>query len=205
MNARALIALPLAALITVGLFLTMSYLIATGEKALQDTGKSVSIDFVRVPRDETPQLKERELPDKQQAVEPPPPPPPSAANTAIDPNAMNIGVNMPKLDANIRMQGGMNLGAAPSDGDILPLVTVQPQYPDRALSRGIEGWVLVELTVTPEGTVVEPRVLSADPAGYFENATLRAVSRFRYKPKVVNGTPVPQTGVQYKMTFKIAK
>lgn len=205
MNARALLALPLAALITVGLFLTMSYLIATGEKALQDSGKAVSIDFVRVPRDETPQLKERELPDKQQAVEPPPPPPPSAANTAIDPNAMNIGVAMPKLDANIRMQGGMNLGAAPSDGDILPLVAVAPQYPDRAASRGIEGWVLVELTVTPEGTVTDPRVLSADPAGYFENAALRAVTRFRYKPKVVNGTPVPQPGVQYKFTFKLDK
>ena len=48
-------------------------------------------------------------------------------------------------------------GLAPSDGEYLPIVKVQPVYPRRALSRGIEGYVIVEFTVTKVPELVQRR------------------------------------------------
>lgn len=97
---------------------------------------------------------------------------------------------------------GPQLGG-PSDGDYLPLVRIQPQYPRRAAERGIEGYVVVELTVTPQGTTQDVQVIEADPQGYFERAATRAAEKFKYKPKVVNGQPVSVQGVQYVFTFRL--
>jgi protein TonB len=55
-------------------------------------------------------------------------------------------------------------------------------YPPRARSRGIEGWVDVAFTVDATGRVTGARVLSAQPAGTFDDAALAAVRRWRYAP-----------------------
>jgi protein TonB len=60
-------------------------------------------------------------------------------------------------------------------------------YPPRARSRGIEGWVDVAFTVDATGRVTGARVLSAQPAGTFDEAALVAVRRWRYAPP-----PAPQ-------------
>lgn len=60
-------------------------------------------------------------------------------------------------------------------------------YPARARARGIEGWVDVAFTVDPTGRVTDARVLSAQPAGTFDEAALDAVGRWRYAP-----VPAPQ-------------
>ena len=63
-----------------------------------------------------------------------------------------------------------------------PITRENPVYPMSALSRGVEGWVLLEFTVDPRGQVVAPRILEANPPGVFERAALRALSRWRYEP-----------------------
>ncbi|MXY55396.1 MAG: energy transducer TonB, partial [Gammaproteobacteria bacterium] len=85
----------------------------------------------------------------------------------------------------------------------LPIVRVQPTYPRRALTRGIEGWVLVEFVVTETGTVRDPVVLVADPPGFFERAALRAVVKFKYKPKVAGGKAVAVSGVRSRIVFEM--
>ena len=85
----------------------------------------------------------------------------------------------------------------------LPLVRVQPQYPRKAVNEKIEGEVIVEITIKADGTVDRDSIsiVEATPKGYFEDAAIRAVSMFKYKPKIVNGKPVPVTGVRYKFTW----
>ena len=90
-----------------------------------------------------------------------------------------------------------------TDGEYLPIVKVQPMYPRRAAERGIEGYVLLEFTVTTLGTVENPVIIEEDPPGYFGRAALTAARKFKYKPKVVNGEPVPVSGVRNLIIFKL--
>lgn len=91
----------------------------------------------------------------------------------------------------------------PAEGEYLPIVTVAPQYPNRAQQRGIEGWCLVAFTVNENGGVEDTRVVDAEPQGIFDSASLRAVSRFRFNPRIENGTAVKTHDVQYVFTFEL--
>ena len=92
------------------------------------------------------------------------------------------------------------------DGDYLPLVRVQPQYPRRAQQRGIEGSITVSLTVNADGTVSADtiQVIDEDPKGYFVKAAKKAAAKFKYKPKMVNGVGQKVEGVIYKFSFNLA-
>jgi hypothetical protein len=106
-----------------------------------------------------------------------------------------------------------------TDREYLPISKVQPIYPRRALSRGMAGWVIVEFTVTEQGTVRDPFVVSNcgyipnirspgecvdSPNAAFDNAALKAVMKFKFKPKVIDGQPAESTGVQNRVDFELA-
>jgi len=67
-----------------------------------------------------------------------------------------------------------------------------PEYPTRALERGLEGWVDIEFTVARDGTTRDATVRAAEPAEVFNRAALAAVAHWRYEPRVVNGVNVDQ-------------
>ena len=89
-----------------------------------------------------------------------------------------------------------------AEGDYLPIVRVAPVYPARAQSRGLEGYVDMSFTVTATGTVIDPIVVFST-SGLFERAASRAVLKFKYKPRVVDGIPVNVPGVKTRITFKM--
>jgi len=91
------------------------------------------------------------------------------------------------------------------DTDYVPIATVQPEYPKSALSRGLEGWVVVEFDVSPAGLVENARVVSAKPRFVFNDSALRAVTRYRYAPRIVDGRPVTVEGVRQRITFKLVE
>jgi protein TonB len=93
--------------------------------------------------------------------------------------------------------------SAGSDRDIIPLVRINPDYPPRALSRGIEGYVIVQFTITATGMVKDVIVVDAKPKGLFDDAAVRAVGRWRYNPKVVDGVAVERVGIQTMITFQL--
>lgn len=92
--------------------------------------------------------------------------------------------------------------AAGSDRDVVPLVRINPDYPPRAQSRGIEGWVQVQFTITAAGTVKDAIVVNAEPKSVFDEAALKAIARWRYNPKVENGVTVERVGVQTRIVFQ---
>jgi protein TonB len=63
--------------------------------------------------------------------------------------------------------------------------------------------VLVEFTITPSGTVQDPKVLDADPKGLFEDAALKSISRWKYNPKVENGVAVERRGIRVVLRFDL--
>ncbi|MYE13754.1 MAG: energy transducer TonB [Gammaproteobacteria bacterium] len=80
---------------------------------------------------------------------------------------------------------------------------VAPEYPRGAASRGIEGYVLLEFTVTSFGSVRDPTVVEASPPGVFDRAATAASLKFRYKPRVLNGQPVDVRGVRNLILFEL--
>ncbi|MGE3297269.1 MAG: TonB family protein [Porticoccaceae bacterium] len=79
----------------------------------------------------------------------------------------------------------------------------EPAYPHQALARGIEGYVVLEFTVTAAGTTRDLRVLEASPTDVFYAAALAAARQFRYQPRIQAGAPVDVPGVRSRIRFEI--
>lgn len=79
---------------------------------------------------------------------------------------------------------------------------VAPTYPQRALDKGIEGWVDIEFTVAADGSTRDAVVKAAEPAGTFDRAAVNAVERWRYEPRLVNGAAV-DTRVSARLRFQL--
>ncbi|MDX1515817.1 MAG: energy transducer TonB [Woeseiaceae bacterium] len=199
MIGRYVFSIVVGVVVTLSLLFVMQLLIATGKSALSKPRERAQLDFVRVKRNENLNVDDF-TPEK------PPPPPevppetPPQEMDSVDPNAPTINIAAPTVSAEtgIGGPGGMNV----AEGDYLPIVRVAPVYPARALSRGLEGYVDLEFTVTTAGTVRDPVVIFST-SSLFERAAIRAVMKFKYKPRVVDGVPVDVPGVKTRITFKI--
>jgi protein TonB len=202
MTRRYLTTSCLAAAVTFGLFYLMQLLVSVEGSLSEDKFKGRTIEFVRLKRDSDLELKKRKLPDKEQAEEAPPPPDLDLSDIP-NPSQSPLEIAAPGMGFDLALAGGPHLSGPPSDSDIIPLVRVLPQYPPRALSRGIEGWVLVEFTISPAGTVKDPVVIDAQPSDIFNRAMLRAIRKWKYKPKIVDGVAVARTGVRVRQNFEL--
>jgi len=198
---RYLVSLVLAGAVTFGLFFVMTSLIALGEGEIGEGGETQRIEFVRVKRESALQTKKRELPELEKPDEPPPPPNLDLSDSSDSADG-SLAISAPAPEVDVALSGGLSAGAM-SDRDAVPVVRVAPQYPIRASERGIEGWVLVEFTIDPSGKVVDPKVVDSDPPRIFDRAALRAIKKWKYKPKIVDGTPISRPGIQTKLTFQL--
>lgn len=198
MIARYAFAIVTGTMVTLGLLYLMQFLIESGEKALVNPGQKYYLEFVRVKRNETVNTEDL-TPEKPPKPQEAPDVPPQEMDS-VDPNAPTINIPPPTVtsDTSVAGPGGMNI----AEGDYLPIVRVAPVYPARALARGIEGYVDMEFTVTTTGTVINPIVVFST-SGLFNRAAERAVLKFKYKPRVVDGQPVEVPGVRTRITFKI--
>ncbi len=198
---RYLIAVGVSLIVVFGLFWLMQYLINIADRKLDEDDVGRMLEFVRINPDEV--VNRRKPPPKKPPPpdQPPPEPPPPAMDN-VTPEAQSVQVSAAPVDTNINLDAS-GFGLAPSDGEYLPIVKVQPIYPRRAQSRGIEGYVIVEFTVTKSGTTKDIRIVESKPPGIFDKASLQAAAKFKYKPRVVDGQPIEVPGVQNKITFEL--
>ncbi|GGW80645.1 energy transducer TonB [Alteromonas halophila] len=198
---RFIIAFVVSLAITLGLFFLMQSLIKMGGSALTEPPQGSVLDFVRVKQEEQVEKKDRK-PKKPPKPKEPPPQMSQPQMESDNPNAEGSSMDF-SADAagDVSLEGGMALDSG--DGEYLPIVRVAPAYPRRAQQRGIEGFVIVEFTVTKQGTVRDPVVVEANPQGIFEQAAIDAVLKFKYKARVVNGEPTEVSGVQNRISFEI--
>ena len=200
---RMVIGIILAIAVTLSLFWVMQYLIATADRSLNDDGKNSMLDFVRVKRDESiqrRQLKPKKPPPPEQA----PPQPPTPQLDDLNPNAEKIAISAVPVETDIEMTGGFSLGVG--EGDYLPIVKVAPIYPNRALTRGVEGFCVVQYTVTSLGSTKDPIVIESQcTSSLFHRASLNAALKFKYKPRIIDGEAVEVPGVQNKFTYEITE
>lgn len=84
----------------------------------------------------------------------------------------------------------------------LPIAKEAPDYPDRALERGIEGDCTVRYRVNASGRVEEPQVVG-DCHPLFVRPSLSAARTFRYQPRLVDGRAVPVEDVRNTFHYRI--
>jgi periplasmic protein TonB len=84
------------------------------------------------------------------------------------------------------------------------LAKLEPQYPSRALESGVEGWVEIAYTVAPNGSVTNVKVVNATPPRVFESAAIKAVSRLRYQPVILDGKAIA-VGTMVRIVFRVPK
>ncbi|MAI81571.1 MAG: energy transducer TonB [Gammaproteobacteria bacterium] len=177
----------------------MQILIATGEGAITSKYEGRFVDFVRIKKDESLDTKNAKPKKPPEPEEPPPEPEQQMDDIDTSMDTVSIG----SVDANMDVAAGIG-GFNAGEGEYLPIVKVAPIYPNRALSRGIEGYCIIEFVVTRNGTTANGKVIECT-SSLFAKASLKASSKFKYKPRVINGTPIDVPGVQHKITFELEK
>ena len=80
---------------------------------------------------------------------------------------------------------------------------VRPSYTEEANRRRIEGVVVVQAVVLPDGTVGPVKVVrSLDPTYGLDQEALKAASQWRFVPGKLSGVPVA-VQITIELTFKL--
>ena len=196
---RWLVSMALALLITLALFYVMQALIATGAQLEQRVTVVKMVDAT-MPEIEMEVVREVEKPQPIEQLDTPPPDVPDRQMNMDSSPSLQIQRAAVNIDADMSI-GGASISI--TDGEMLPLVNVTPQYPNRAASRGIEGWCQVAFTVTETGGVRDVVVVDAEPQGIFDSSSIRAAEKFKFQPKVVDGKGVEVPNVQYVFRYQL--
>jgi len=186
----------LAALITFLLFYFMQYLIETES----DTPQAISIIPIvdaTVPEFENAVFVEETRPEPIVRENIPIVSEPSRTSDLPTGLVFHLAPEEPKLDTSAKDVLPM------SNGIMIPLIRTTPNYPSRALQRGLEGFVELSFTVDKLGNVIDPVVINAIPEGVFDRAALQSISRWKYSPAVNNGQPVETYDVRHRIVFQM--
>lgn len=188
----------LGGLVTVLLVAVMARLIATDyEEPVENPYPKVQ--SVHMP-EVKPTVQKNEPPVKPQA--PPSQPPTTQVDPRVDP------VDVPTV-APPPAPGDTVFDPNVVSREPVPIFKTAPRYPRAALRREIEGYVVVEFTITKNGSVRDARAVAGydsagNPTGIFNRSAVAAVERFKYQPQLEDGVPVERHGVRNRIRYKMA-
>ncbi|MCC4784818.1 energy transducer TonB [Vibrio splendidus] len=204
---RLFLALPLAGALGLALFSFMAWMVDNGHQRSPDNSETLSFNMVMVEQEQEVQRRQRAVPEKPEMPEPPPEAKTSQSQAEVTP--LNSMSSLPSLDLNTSVDGlAIN---APTFSDFgsnqqaMPLYRVEPRYPAKALKRGAEGFVTLSFTIDETGRPMDIQVTDANPRRMFEREAIRAMKKYKYQPKVVDGKATPQFGQTFTFEFKLAK
>jgi periplasmic protein TonB len=210
---RIVSALSLGLLVSLSLFYLMSQLISQEKKMTKSDDGENFIDFVRTKRVSHTEVKKRELPKKPEIKENITPKQSFVSNQDNKPNRpSDMKFDSPKLNIPLaagtggpgfESGGGAGYAGASKNSDATPTVRIQPPTPPEAAMKGIVGWIRIQIDIAPDGTVENPKVLESSHPGLYDQVTLKTVLKWRYRPKVVEGKAVKQTGIKFRIDFDL--
>ncbi|MET1254682.1 energy transducer TonB [Aliikangiella maris] len=202
---RILLGIGVGGGVTFCLFVLMAFLIKSDLKPPKLTDDK-TIEFVIAAPEDDLKVRNRRLPKPPPPPKSPPPPEPKRVAKVQKP-VKNLNINLGKFDVSVNSGtylgnvGGGNL----SDGDAIPMVIIEPRYPRKAAMEGIEGWVRFEFTVSPDGSPKDVKVIDAQPKRIFERDARKAIYKWKFKPRVIDGKAVEQPNMRYTMEFKLGQ
>lgn len=212
---RALLFAPGALLVSLLLFLLMAHLAGSGRFMPPDRSAYTAVNLHRLKLDSEVQVRERESlpPPEIMPQQPPVPAMPKMTQPAVSTASAALDMAVPAIDTRMRIDASANLSAVqvstPTTSismnlNAAPVSRLNPQYPRRALSRRIEGFVVAEFTVDAQGRVVPEslRIVEASPPGMFDSTVERALVRWRFNPLTEGGQAIPFRTRQ-RLEFKL--
>ena len=109
-----------------------------------------------------------------------------------------------KMDGAPKSKGGTDGVYSLKEVDNVPksLKSVRPIYPEYAKNMRIEGYVQVKFILDDKGRVTNSQVIKAEPDNMFENAALKAVNQWKFKPAKKDGKDV-NVAMVVKLNFKL--
>ena len=176
-----------AMLINILLFSVIQYMVGSQRLRLTDVSDYKVANFIRM-QPQTHEVRSRRDP---RAPEKPPVEQQETLRRLVQSSAPGPGITGLRIDVPaMEIEVGVNVGDIHIARELTPIVKVPPEYPQRAMAKEIEGYVVLRFIVTETGSVEAPEILHAEPEGYFEAAAKRAVLRWKYQPQFREGKPI---------------
>lgn len=212
---RLMIASPLALALALLLFYGLALLTSTGDQLAKNTHERPVLDFLMVRQESAVEVRKRQLPpEPEEIVQQPEPKMPQLkpqTTASVSADLPNVQVPDIAMGIEVSLSPSLNNLAVPTPSltmDTNPTVLSQipPRYPSRALRRKQEGRVVVEFTITEQGTVKpgSVKVVESTPPGVFDKAVLRAIQRWRFQTREVDGQAVAFRARQ-ELEFKLER
>ncbi len=196
MFARYASAVTTGTLVTLALLYAMQGLIHLQPGAKTEIQPRHIIEWIHLPREETPPPPPEHAFDKKTLSEAPVPP------IGRAPTGAGEGFYIPVRPAGPKPVDTTLEGLSNPDSPLISIVRVQPTYPANLQARAVEGWVDVRFDVMTNGLVTNIEVTRSSHKA-FEKAAIKAAQRFRFKAPVVDGVPQVATGIDYRFRFEM--
>ncbi|TMP74804.1 energy transducer TonB [Pseudoalteromonas sp. S1608] len=178
-------------------FAFMQYLISGEQRAPIKLGDDITVEIFQAPEDkQTTHIKR---------IPPPPTPkvPPKAPPRVTPSNEPITAISTAPPIVIDGFGNDMKQTLTRPTGDASPIVRINPKYPTTAARDGIEGWVQLSFNISPTGEVIDATVVNSEPKRIFDREALRAIKRWKYRPKVIEGVAQLQTGQTVQLDFKL--
>lgn len=209
-----------ACAVNIVIFFLILQLVSNEQKPLNKIASVNFLDFIHV-REKT-KTEERKVEEKKQQLlkEEETLPAPDLPRPEIKEPA-KIQAKLPRPEINIPL----SINGIPYIGDFLksgqapvkaaplapvivtklvPILKIKPAYPPRALHSGVEGVVTVEFTIAVDGSVKNPNIIKSDPPKIFDRSVLKAITKWKFNPEVVDGKTVARR-TRHNIHFKLQK
>ena len=124
-----------------------------------------------------------------------PPPPLTGLDTSLSGVDMGIpGFSVNDLDALdgglLDGPGGMVMTEDTVDSPPQPTYQAAMTYPPRARAQGLEGYVDFSVLIGITGEIEQIEIVESSPKGVFDDAAMRGIQQWRFKPAMYKGQAV---------------
>ncbi|ENM5779458.1 energy transducer TonB [Vibrio mimicus] len=204
---RLILASPIALAVTLALFSLMAWMVDNGGKSIPKPTNTLNFTMVMAEQEQDVQRRQRSIPEQPQVPQVPTQAPARSEQTA----ALDVSSLNPMVDLNLSTAIEGVAVNAPQFGEfsvnqqVMPLHRIEPNYPAKALQRGVEGYVTLRFNIDELGKTRDIEVVDSNPKRYFEREAMLALRNWKYQPKIVDGKAVVQTGLTVRLEFKLQK
>lgn len=191
-------------IITLILFYFMSSLISNTPTLLKTQEDIGMVEFIRTKPPSRLDEKKRSLPPKKtKKIKSPKM---KQLSLALSKPIKSLSqMDSPDLNSLLKSNGPAvgGLGGSAFGSGVTPLIRIEAQYPRRAAQQGLQGWVILQFDITALGTVSNIQILDFKPTNIFNKNSIKALRKWKYRPKTEDGKAVKQKNLKVKLEFKL--